>query len=334
MWAIENSTPYAVGKSWTRDQAGEHVWLVAVKATFDVTPQGQVTLSDEQVEPLLAPEYHGDPSESSLRHDAEIVPAKPTTDVLFVGNAHAPRGQAVRSLGVSLRVGPVRKELVVHGPRVYRRGIADVLPSPSEPFETLELTYEWAYGGTDRSEADPRRLVIDRRNPVGKGVSRSERSRIDCPAHRIEYPSGSVSARGPAGFGPIARHWSPRAELAGTYDARWSETRMPLLPVDYDVTHELCAPADQRPPSHLVGGEPVELVSLAPWGPWRFDLPRREVSFITAFGRRRVEHLGKLSTVTFDPARQRVLMVWQTALTVVGPDCDYLDYTSVRVRSP
>lgn len=334
MWAIDNPTPYAAGKSWTRSVAGEHVWLVVLKATFDVDEQGKTTASDEQGAPLLVPDYHGKPGESSLRHETEVVPAKPTTDVLLLGSAHAPRGRPVRKIGVSLRVGPVYKELVVFGPRVYRgRGIGEAAVSTPAEVTRQALTYEWAYGGSDLGDPDPAKWIIDPRNPVGKGIARNARALVDRAAHCIEYPSGAPERVGPAGFGPIAGHWSPRLEFAGTYDERWAQTRKPLLPLDYDPRHELCAPADQRPQRHLEGGEPVELVNLAPWGVWRFHLPRLVVSFVTAFGRRRVEHAGVLSTVMLEPDVRRVTMIWQTALTVTGPDCDYLDRTTVSVRS-
>jgi hypothetical protein len=48
MFMLDNKTPYAAGRNWTRDKRGMHVWIVAVKATFDVAPNGKLTLADEQ----------------------------------------------------------------------------------------------------------------------------------------------------------------------------------------------------------------------------------------------------------------------------------------------
>jgi hypothetical protein len=333
MWAIRNATPYAAERIWTRDSDGGHSWIVVVKATFDVSESGRVALSDFQEAPLLVPEYHGEPGHSSLRYDADLVPLKPTTDILFVGNAHAPQGRPVRTLNVSLRLGAVRKELIVFGMRLYHAGLMG--PTLSEPaeFKVRSMTYEWAYGGTDLRDSDPGKHVMDLRNPVGKGIARSARNLVDQPAHSIEYPRGTPATMGPAGFGPIASHWSPRLELAGTYDKKWQETRMPLLPLDYEERYVLCAPADQRPACHLEGGELVELVNLCAWGRWRFHLPRLAVSFVTAFGRRRVEHEGKLVTVTLEPELRRLTMAWQTRLAVRGAEADYLDVTTVEARS-
>lgn len=333
MWAISNSTPYAAERIWTRDKEGVHHWVVVIKATFDVSESGKVSLSDDQQAPLLVPEYHGEPGQSSLRYEAELVSFKPTTDILFVGNAHAPKGKPVHQLGVSLRLGPVHKQLVVFGTRVYYKNLMGVALSDPAEFKVRPMTYEWAYGGIDLSDPDPKKHVMDTRNPVGRGVARSAQRLADQPAHSIEYPQGAPSKMGPAGLGPLPSHWSPRRELAGTYDEKWQKTRLPLLPLDYDERHVLCAPTDQQPPHHLVGGEPVELVNLCAWGSWRFLLPRLAVSFVTAFGRRKVEHEGKLSTVTLEPERMRLTMTWQTSLAVRGSDGDYLDVTTVKVRS-
>ena len=82
MWEITNRTAYAANRSWVRDKAGVHLWLVAVKATFDLHQNGKVSLADEQAPALLAPEFWGDPGSTSLRAEADVVPTKPATDIL------------------------------------------------------------------------------------------------------------------------------------------------------------------------------------------------------------------------------------------------------------
>jgi hypothetical protein len=333
MWALRNTTPYAAERTWVRDKQGAHHWVVAVKATFDVSEAGKVSLSDEQPAPLMMPEYHGEPGQSSLRYEAELVGPKATTDILFAGRAHALRGQPVRKLAVSLKVGPVRKELLVFGTRVYDSTLIGAGLSGSAEFKVRPMIYEWAYGGTDLRDPNPKNHVMDNRNPVGKGFAARAQHLIGQPGHSIEYPQGNPAKTGPAGLGPIASYWSPRLELGGTYDDKWQQTRKPLLPVDYDERHLLCAPADQRPPRHLQGGEPVELINLCAWGVWRFNLPKLDFSFTTAFGGRKVAHEGKLGTVMLEPELKRVSLVWQTSLPVISPDLDYLDFTTIKERS-
>src|SRR5262249_41057598 len=137
MWALFNSTPYAAERNWTRDKDGVHWWIVAVRATFEVAANGALKLADEQPPPLLAPEYFGDPATTSLRYDSDLLAAKPAADILLVASAHAPGGRPASSVPVSLRVGNIHKQLIVHGERVYR-GNAQSTSSPA-PFVTRPI---------------------------------------------------------------------------------------------------------------------------------------------------------------------------------------------------
>jgi hypothetical protein len=327
VWALKNNTPYGAERTWLRDRDGNHLWLVAVKATFQVAHDGTLRLADQQPAPRHAPEYFGEADASSLRYEADLVHLKPTTDLLVLATARAPGGRPVARLPISMRVGDIAKQLLVYGMRTYRRGGTE--PTEPEPFVELPLVYEWAFGGTDTADADPRRHGSFPRNPVGKGFAMRPERLVGSPAHRIEDARGGAA---PAGFGPIAAHWSPRREWAGTYDAAWERDRQPLLPVDYDERFTLCAPEDQRAAMPMRGGEPVELVHVTPAGLLRFYLPKIYPIFITNFGRRRVDHRGRLATVVLDPDHMQVQLVFQSALSVAPMDVDYLDQTAVTEK--
>src|SRR5690349_17426638 len=91
MWQINNRTPFATGQAWVRNRDGAEVWLVVVKATFDVHPDGSTTISREQPEVTRSPIYAGEPGKSSIVLDNDFVLTKPVTDVVVLGAAHAPR---------------------------------------------------------------------------------------------------------------------------------------------------------------------------------------------------------------------------------------------------
>jgi hypothetical protein len=331
MWALQNLTPFAADRNWTRDKNGMHWWIVAVKATFDLASDGRLTLADEQLPPLLAPEYFAAPGKSSLRYDSDLLSVKPGTDVLVVGQAHAPGGRAASSVPVSLRFGQVQKQLVVHGERVYRSGLKT---SPAKPFVTRPIQYELAFGGMDLSDPDPRNHRYDDRNPVGRGLAVNPNRLTDKPAHSIEYTSGDPATLGPAGFGPIDPGWMPRRALAGTYDDHWDRSKKPLLPDDFDPAYALSSPIDQRTAKPLVGGERVELINMTPSGSLLVELPRVSLDFTSAFGRREEPHPGQLATVLIEPTGNRLSVVWQSALRVAAPEVDYLDSTTIVERSP
>lgn len=330
MWALDNRTAYAAERNWTRDKAGAHHWLVAVRATFALAPDSRLSLADEQPAPILEPRHRGEPGRSSLLFDSDLLALKPTTDILVDGKAHAPRGRPAPFVPVRLRVGDITKTLVVHGARTYtKRLIGGVALSKAEPFAQRELTYEWAFGGVDASSEDPRKHRMDARNPVGRGFAVNP-ARLDGQlAHAIEYAEGDFAERGPAGFGPIDRAWSPRREHAGTYGAHWEKSKKPLLPDDYDDRFACCAPEDQRPNVPLRGGEQIELVHMTPSGVLRFELPKIHLVFKTDIRGRREEHRAKLATLLLEPEHLRVSMTWQSSLRVSRRDVDYLDETTI-----
>jgi hypothetical protein len=326
MWALRNRTAYGAERTWTRDKDGVHVWLVAVKATFSIDATGRTVLADEQPPPLQLPEYVDEPAASSLRYEADLVPPKPTTDVLILGSAHALHGGPAPFVDVSCRVGPIEKSLRVLGPRFFGRSGHDDLSAP-EPFVEFPLTYEWAYGGTDTTDPDPRAHAYDPRNPIGKGFAVRPASLVDSPAWRIEPIVGNAAAAGPAGLGPIAGWWSPRRERAGTYDEAWERDRKPLLPADYDDRFVQCAPRDQQTPQPLRGGEPVRLENLTPDGVLELTLPKIYPMFTTFVRRERHVHRPSLGTVILEPDLRRLQMVWQSSLRVSA--IDDLDETVV-----
>jgi hypothetical protein len=277
------------------------------------------------------PEYFGKADQSSLRYDSDLLARKPRTEVLVDAHAYAPAGLPASVVPVSLRAGALHKELRVYGDRLYRDD-GSSLTAP-RPFEKRAIRYEWAFGGFDQTDPDESRHRMDGRNPIGKGFATRPAHLANRPAPAIEYPTGDVRTVGPAGFGPVDPAWSPRRELAGTYDQRWEATRKPLLPDDYDERFALAAPSDQQSPTHLRGGERFELQNMTADGVLRFELPRIELTFATQFGSRREAHEGQLVTVTVEPDVSRVLLVWQTALAVRMRDVDYLDKTVIEERS-
>ncbi|MCL2725810.1 MAG: DUF2169 domain-containing protein [Polyangiaceae bacterium] len=315
MWIVDNRTPFAAERGWVRDRNGAEIWLVAIKATFDIRPDGSTEVSKKQPPVSRVPEYHGEPGKSSIRYEADLVLCKRTTDILVVGHAHAPHGRPVTELDVGFQVGPVKKMLKVFGDRFW--GMFG--PGAPASFVKMPLVYERAFGGVDTKSNRPDR-DWDWRNPVGRGFAVKKGHLQDVPLPNIETPDRLLRAWDdrppPAGFGAIASHWQPRVSYAGTYDERWMKERQPLLPDDFDETFYQCAPRDQQAPSFLVGGEPVACMNLSPGGTLRFSLPRVHPGFETRFydGSREFHKLRKLHTVILEPDHPRVSLVWHSAL--------------------
>jgi len=314
MWLVDNRTPFAAERGWVRDRDGTEVWLVAVKCTFDIHPDGTTTVADEQPSVFRLPQYNGEPGRSSVKYDGDLVLTKTTTDVIVVGHAYAPNGRPVTQMEAGFSVDSVQKVLRVTGDRIW----TDSGPSSAAPFLKMPLLYERAFGGVDRRSARPER-DWDWRNPVGTGFAIDRDHLNGVPLPNIEYPEEPVRSwkdrPRPAGLGPIEGHWQPRAILAGTYDERWQKERQPLLPIDFDDRFFQSAPADQQARAFLKGGESVTLFHLTPAAELRFIVPRVYLGFETLFydGSSHTHTERRLHTLIIEPDYPRVSLVWHSA---------------------
>jgi hypothetical protein len=318
MWAIENRTPFAAERTWVRERDGAETWLVAIRATFSITANGEVKVADEQQPVVQAPVWAGEPDRSVFLYDSDLYRTKVATDVILHGHAYAPGGRPVESVDVTMHVGAVNKTLRVIGDRLWDRGLMGVSLGRAEPFMKMPLSYDRAFGGRDIEKYGPDRPAWDERNPIGTGFARSSGVRIGKRGPNVEYPGPTTLAFGdpaPAGFGPIPSSWLPRRKHGGTYDEKWERERQPLLPEDFDDRFYSCAPEDQIYPGYMKGGEPVELRNLTPKGVLTFKLPSVVLGFRTFFLTGDViHHRAKLHTVILEPDVPRVIIVWHTAL--------------------
>nr|WP_246356793.1 DUF2169 domain-containing protein [Pyxidicoccus fallax] len=306
--------------------------LAIVKCTYALGAGGRLTPAEAQIPVQAADDFHGKPGESSVRWESDLALYKPATDVVLLGHAYAP-GRPEAEVHVSLRVGPVHRVLAVFGDRHWRWGLG--MSSP-KPFTKMPLTYERAFGGTDRSAADPRHHEMEARNPVGRGFRARHTGQaagdillpnIEDPRNLLRSPRDRPE---PAGLGFIARGWQPRAALAGTYDEAWRKDRAPLLPQDFDERHHNAAPQPLRASPHLVGNEPVELAHLSPRGTLRFGLPGTRPRVQVSIGRTRHELSVLLDTVVLLPDEDQVVLVWRGHRRLSPADMFCLDYLEVR----
>ncbi len=322
MWMISNDTPFAAERSLVCDKHGSDVWLVAVKGTFSIKPDGSTIIADKQEEVLQAPKHLGDPTSSSLLYESDLDYTKPTTDIILHGHAYAPKGKPTTIVDITMKVANIAKTLRVFGDRIWDRGLIDLTMTSPKPFEKIPVIYERAFGGIDQKSSNPKKHGWERRNPLGTGFAMESDHLVGSHAPNVEYPKELISSwkdrPRPAGFGPIARHWSPRVELAGTYDERWEKERFPLLPNDFNESFFQCAPEDQQSQSYLKGNEPVELYNLSTDDLMRFSLPRIALGFRTRLAGEVIEHRARLHSVIFEPDIPRVIMVWHTMLPCHG----------------
>ena len=121
MWLLQNSTPFEAERTWIRDAEGAEVWLVAIKATFEIDPGGRQILAETQEPVSRVPVFAGDPAETGLLEETDFVLRKARTDVVLSGHAYAPKGRPAQSVPVRMKVASIDKTLRVVGERFLIR---------------------------------------------------------------------------------------------------------------------------------------------------------------------------------------------------------------------
>lgn len=318
MLQLQNQTPFAPMFAVFPDADGIDTLYATVGATFTLAGT-HLEIATRQVPVQLEDEYANDPLHSSLLMSTELYLEKPSTDIVMIGEAWAPRGRPVSELDVTCSVGPIRKTVRVFGDRAWT-GRLDVRISSAAPFTRMPLVYERAFGGILEMDSHGKPTRIDPRNPVGIGPARATSSgdvilrplpNLEDPARLIRSPSDEPP---PANFAFVAPTWEPRRSYVGTYDEAWRKTRAPYLPNDFDPRFFHVASPDLICKTYLVGGEPVELLNASPCGPLRFRLPvcelELEVRIAGNIERRRL----RLETVLLHPGEDRVRLLFRGAI--------------------
>ncbi len=273
---------------WQR--AGAHGVTIVVKATFGIVNEASARL----VAPVdLVREDRYRSGAQSLDVASELAPYLPSAGVVLTGHAQAPQGRPAPA--ISIRVAIFRehslldKTLHVIG---YRPPHA---PTKPLPFQDVPIVYERAYGGPGVED-----------NPVGTGV---------VPGSPLPNIVDPADPRRPAGFGPIARHWSPRKRLLNGLDPALLERPIAEIPEGFDWRYFHAAPVDQQI-DLLRGDEWIVLDGLHPSLPrvqTRLPSPRAEVRWHLlgegATAARAVELCA--DTLVIDAKTQTLSMVWR-----------------------
>jgi len=249
--------------------------VVIVKSTFDIHPDGRLTVSDAPMPMVLdrleTPfgEIHG-----------ELFFNKQGADVCLLGSVK--RKAPVKEAWLRLVVGERVDELVVYGdrfwlPRVHGPGLE---PSAPHPFTELPLGYHYTYGGSSEYNGMDVALAD---NPVGRGYyidqEQAEKNRLP----NIE------PARGPhvrhwddkgeiVGWGPYPMYWGLRASRSVDIDDR-SKMVSKIHPRLFNHAHpRLCIPK-------LHPGQPIQVYGMREH-PFELRVPELPVQVELMLGER------------------------------------------------
>jgi hypothetical protein len=321
---LANLTPFAARDFPSILPDGREALVIVVGGRFDLPGKGtsrpnQLTVAEEQP-PLVAGDvYWGEPGQSSIRYEVQNAFARPSTDIYLNGHARPPGGKPVAEMVVRLTVGSCRKEIAVIGDRVWKRGVLGMTASAPQPFESMPLVYERAFGGY-LEETTLRKGAWEARNPVGRGLYRDAAEAQEQPLPNLEDPANRIRSWSdrpqPMGTGPVARAWQPRVRFGGTYDQKWVDERAPFWPLDMDLRFFQAASAGLISPTPLVGGESVVLEGVSAKGPIHFELPRRRFQVKSQFQQQVERKPMKLDGVLIEPDAGAVTLFWRATVPV------------------
>src|ERR1043166_1031124 len=347
--------PHAIQKIVLPGQTpeGRYILGVLVKRTYDIVPGGRCTRAAADQKLIPGDVHYDDPVNSTVKFESDFVPYKLATDVVLLAKAHAPPGQRVASLTASLIVGQHRKDLLVCGDRLARYlGRRDPMFTDPQPFETMDLGYERAYGGVD-IYSEPKMACVYPRNHLGRGyaVANTQRSVENLPLPNLEDPADRLTPARlcvgqfkdwerqpvPQAFAWTMKRWHPRSSYAGVMPADrpveqelrkvyatlvppaqrklYEQTQMP----DMDFRFFSGASPGLVLP-FLSGTEQVSLLNLDPQGQTRFLLPGERPRIGLDLGQGLQEPVVVLHTVQMRMEQRQVDLVWRGAVPYPGPD--------------
>lgn len=303
----------------------QHHFAVTALGFFQLGAAAGALLTENVQWPKILP---------ALAHGEVLDAAMPKArgEMLLAAQAHAPGGEPVRRMAVRATLGELDKQLRVSGDRRWQYGLVPLhqVTAP-EPFSTMPISYDRAYGGPRYGD-----------NPTGQGYTGRRFGAFVGENHgrmpNVEYPGATPrnhrEALPPAGFGPLDLRWRQHQRKAGTYDKAWLDKVFPALPDDIDWSVFNAAAEDQQIAGFFQGGETYRLEGMHPSAAViEGNLPALTVrAFVMRQGQTpaAAEELPmQLDTVWFFPHLDRGVCLYRGRTTVA--DSDALDLAAVML---
>lgn len=199
-------------------------------------------------------------------------------DVFLVGNAYQPGGAEGPTLRVDVRVGEdFERQLLVIGDRTWQRNGAGLVASEPQPFVSMSLGYENAYGG---KATIPEGEMTCMANPLGKGFYVSAEQAEGGALPNLEDPESPIAS------------WEDKPEPVGTAPYPEDGSLRPLIAVEFDPENLDVPKLDRVKPLFFNRAHPKMIIEPArapkpgaeitathvrPDGDLRFVLPELEL---------------------------------------------------------
>lgn len=245
---FRNLTPFSVMEYAMDDKHDKLYHVIAMKTGFrlvqDAEGHWQAKLMEYPPLPLsVEDKFSGEMNRSPVLHESDLVPLKPTCDIIVNGTAYAPGGAATQEMtaGVVMYAPSggvlLEKKLKITGQRFYQRQAltGQWYETEPEPFTSLPLDYRYAFGGECRVGADSRQAAR-----IPEAFRLTEIQRNEHPAQDNPPLAHMVCPVNPLGLG----YMQPWYQQAG--DIQQSEAPR-ILSVEHPFTlHHFIACLDGK----------------------------------------------------------------------------------------
>jgi hypothetical protein len=261
-----NRTRYAAQIITTIVEEDRMMASVIIKAMFSVDG-GKLAPLEKQQWPIgqgLKTEFGTFDDETPFR--------KQGVDVMLLGKAYPTGGSQGNRGRVLLQAGNVSYEIDVFGTRTWVRSGDRLVASDPEPFESIPLTWEYAYGG--KSPVETGELPYHS-NPVGKGFYLSEEAAEGGELPNLENPQNPIKSwedqPEPVGIAPLSRNSSLRIMNSAEFDTESKPPRIKFFKPSYfnNANPRLIMDFPVEPGTPFVAGG-----VLPDGGDLRFRLPK------------------------------------------------------------
>ncbi|MDQ1318527.1 MAG: hypothetical protein QG588_2189 [Candidatus Poribacteria bacterium] len=335
------------------DVNSQEILSVIAKRTYDIR-NGEVCIpSEEQMDFVISDVYcnKDDLINTNCEFESDLVPYKLATDVVLLGKAYAIDGYPVERMDVSLEIGSHQKTIRVIGNRYCKcRTLRDPWLSDPQPFTTMELRYDLAYGGVDMLSQEGQKLSYPR-NPIGRGFVVKKRKEcveglqlpnIEDPCYLltpgnliVEDMKNWERQPNPQGFGWYGRSWQPRISFFGIMPAhkpiydKMKESSADYVPQEQNENFKKINPSivdfrffNGASPglilSDIKGDENVRLVGMDINGSFSFKLPGKAPVIMIDIGEGFQKPDVALQTVCIMKEENKLYMVWRGAIEYIG----------------
>jgi len=194
-------------------------------------------------------------------------------DVFVIGSLWQPEALPAAELTAEIRIGErFARRITAVGDRLWVRRNGALEPGRPEPFASMPLTYDRAFGGVVQMETGPCAWPP---NPAGRGFYLTPEEAEGRPLPNLEDPARRIATvedhPEPMATGPYPADGSLRVERAVELDTESDNPGMKRIhPLVFNQANPgmIIPPADTPRP-----GETVEVTHASPEGALRFAMP-------------------------------------------------------------